>query len=360
MAKTIFILGAGASKDCGAPLMKEFLDYARDLAAGTRLDENDKKDFVKVFDALVELRGVFFKSGLDLDNIESIFSAFDMAQLVGKLGNLKSSKINELDRAIKKVIIRTLEDAIKFKANIKYAEPPISYHKFVELLKGMEKDRNQTWSVMTFNYDHALDYAFCCNKVSVDYCLDEKLTPGKKPYLKLHGSLGWGHCKQCETMGIVEIGRFSVRDPKYAGRFAPYPITKKLTNLRHEYEYCEGTFEPMIVPPTWNKGQHHEQIGNVWRQAAIELGEAENIIVMGYSLPETDLFFRYLYALGTVGKAHIRRFWVFNPDKNPQVEKRFRDLIGKGIEDRFEYFPKTFSEGLSHLIDNPYWKQRRK
>jgi len=30
MSKTVFILGAGASKEAGAPLMNEFLDSARE------------------------------------------------------------------------------------------------------------------------------------------------------------------------------------------------------------------------------------------------------------------------------------------------------------------------------------------
>jgi hypothetical protein len=38
----------------------------------------------------------------------------------------------------------------------------------------------------------------------------------------------------------------------------------------------------------------------VWRTAAQHLSEAEHIFIIGYSLPETDQFFRYLYGLGTV------------------------------------------------------------
>jgi hypothetical protein len=50
------------------------------------------------------------------------------------------------------------------------------------------------------------------------------------------------------------------------------------------------------------------------------------------------LFFRYLFALGTVGDAHLRRFWVFDPDPEGVVEQRYRRLIGRGIERRFRFF----------------------
>jgi hypothetical protein len=349
MAKTVFILGAGASKDCGGPLMKEFLDRARILLAGKQLNDDDKKEFEKVFDALVELRGVFKKSKLDLDNIESIFSAFDMARLIGKLGKYKLSQINKLDHAIKRVIFRTLEAAIKFdNAGGSFLDPSASYQCFASLLHEMENG-NQTWSVLTFNYDYALDYALYRKGLVFNYYLDETEQQQKRPYLKLHGSLGWGYCEKCKTVKHVMLQVLKVDVPENAPSEIMYNITEDLNKLQHKREYCPGKFEPLIVPPTWNKGQHYGQIRKVWQQAAIELGEAENIIVMGYSLPDTDLFFRYLFALGAVGDAHIRRFWVFNPDKNTQVKKRFRDLIGKGIEDRFRYYPMTFSEGLEHL-----------
>ena len=73
--------------------------------------------------------------------------------------------------------------------------------------------------------------------------------------------------------------------------------------------------DPVIVPPTWNKTQYHHEIAAVWQNTARHLSEAENIFVVGYSLPERDQFFRYLFALGTVGDALVRRFWVFDPDQ---------------------------------------------
>ena len=54
---------------------------------------------------------------------------------------------------------------------------------------------------------------------------------------------------------------------------------------------------------------------NMWAHAATQLAEAENIIVIGYSLPKTDQFFPILYALGTVSKSILKRFSVFDPDK---------------------------------------------
>ena len=99
----------------------------------------------------------------------------------------------------------------------------------------------------------------------------------------------------------------------------------------------------MLVPPTLSKGRYHNILGSVWAVAAAELRTAEEIFVCGYSLPETDLFFRNLYAVGTIGEASLRRVWVFNPD--PGVKPRFSVLLGRQVlsqPERFLLFPCTF------------------
>jgi len=61
--KTVFILGAGASKTAGAPLMYNFLDRAHDLF---RLKDDGIQDamadFEDVFDAINELQRVYANS----------------------------------------------------------------------------------------------------------------------------------------------------------------------------------------------------------------------------------------------------------------------------------------------------------
>jgi hypothetical protein len=119
-------------------------------------------------------------------------------------------------------------------------------------------------------------------------------------------------------------------------------------SLLHKFDHCGKTVEadPVIVPPTWNKTQHHADIAGVWRTAAAHLAEAENIFVIGYSLPPTDQFFRYLYALGTVGDVRLKRLWVFDPDTSGALEARFRELLGPTSTRRFEMKPKRFSEAV--------------
>lgn len=47
MSKTVFILGAGASKEAGAPLMYEFLDFAKELYSSNQIKVEYRSDFKK-------------------------------------------------------------------------------------------------------------------------------------------------------------------------------------------------------------------------------------------------------------------------------------------------------------------------
>jgi hypothetical protein len=126
------------------------------------------------------------------------------------------------------------------------------------------------------------------------------------------------------------------------GDVARLRVARSLNAFSHCNDSQQGSGVPLLVPPTWNKAEHHRTIERVWRHAARELATARNIIVIGYSLPETDAFFRYLYALGTVSDTRIERFWVVDPDETNEVRDRFRALLGPTALSRFEMFPLKF------------------
>jgi hypothetical protein len=103
------------------------------------------------------------------------------------------------------------------------------------------------------------------------------------------------------------------------------------------------------VPPTWNKTVYKSHLHKVWAAAAAELSEATEILVIGYSLPETDVFFKHLLALGTAGKTRINKFWVFDPDPEERVEARFKDLLGPAAKERFVFHKMRFGQAIRHL-----------
>ena len=164
--------------------------------------------------------------------------------------------------------------------------------------------------------------------------------------MKLHGSLNWRYCKECADLSPWEIREY-FRNRDFFGA-PPHSVTLEvasaISGMQHK---CGKVQEPFIVPPTWNKTIYKSHLQKVWAAAAAELSAATEILVMGYSLPETDVFFKHLLALGTAGKARINKFWVFDPAE--QVRERFEELLGPAARERFRFHRMRFSEAIGEM-----------
>jgi len=351
MSEIVFILGAGASKHTGAPLMNDFLSKADGLRNSPHISDFIQ-DFNKVFDAISKLQIAHSKSSLDLDNIESVFAVFEMAKLINKFPEMSTDEIESLIISIKRLILRTLDLTVNYNMINGQVVRNTIYDAFAKLIEDLSLKLNKSCTIITFNYDIALDYALESIKPPANYCISDIKDNNKyTPYIKLHGSLNWFKCSVCEELvpwKIIDITQsvaYIVENDKShykipIGNYLPPP------NLTH----CEQKVlpEPFIVPPTWNKSISHKNISKVWGRAAKELENAEQIIVSGYSLPESDYFFRYLFALGTIGQKRIKRIWVFDPDI-VNVAPRFINLLSKDTEKKIEFEPIEFAYSIQNI-----------
>ncbi len=343
MSKIVFVLGAGASAHCGTPLMNNFLDVARDLLEAEEVEEA-REDFERVFKAIGNLRETQSKAILDIHNIETVFSAFEMGKLLGRIpGVEESSKIDELISSIKKVIVYTLEKTTKLRRTEIIA--PEAYYEFAGIIETLI-EAGKDCSVITFNYDLGLDFSLYARKIVPDYGLSDIPLTARKivTYLKLHGSLNWGKCSKCGK--ITPYRDITVIETTSGLDYSILPIISKLKTLKCK---CGEPLEedPIIIPPTWNKTAYHKEIGVVWQRAAKELKDAETIFILGYSLPDTDWFFNYLFALGVDMRTHIKGFYVYNSD--PLVAERFRDILGQDVIQRFFPYAITFEDAVKRV-----------
>jgi hypothetical protein len=350
MTDNVFILGAGASFEAGAPMMGNFLDRAEDMLRNGEVNDF-ADDFQKVFSLIMNLQAIYAKSDLDLSNIEAIFGVLEMASTIRRLPEIPAEEIGSYRDALITVIVKTLERSIIYRVNGLVAEKPEpvgSYQKLSQIIKGLSENRHEKSSIITFNYDVALDHALFHEGFNVQYCTHDEVdtNAANKKYsirlLKLHGSSNWGNCTKCHNIVPYDMPAFFSTHNKYYGEDGSSGKFLEVSDYLPELKHCGERLEavPVIVPPTWNKSSYHGALSNVWSAAAQELSEARNIYVFGYSLPESDPFFRYLFALGTLEPSRIRRFWVFDPDNS--VEKRYLSFIGRGIRNRFQYHDKNF------------------
>ena len=348
--KTVFLFGAGASQMAGAPLMANFLDRASDLLrVKTPGVIEAKEQFEDVFDAISELKGVHSKAFLDLNNIEIVFGVIEMGLLLKKLGTRDEASINRLRNSLITLIYKTVEFSIPFPVMGRTIRSPKPYDLFMTNLATVDKKQSpqdpHQFSFVTFNYDLCLDHALHYYGREYDYCLEALFPPRAITLLKLHGSINWGLSEDDRIIPFyIQDANFNLFEDETS---VFYDLGSNLNSKIFSDKPLKGP--PVIVPPSWNKNSYHGQLSNVWSRAALEFASAENIFVIGYSLPETDSFFRYLYALGSDSSTRLRNFVVINKDGSGEVEKRFRELIGRGIEGRFSYIPKTFDDGIPEI-----------
>lgn len=354
MSKTVFILGAGASKESGAPLMDEFLKESEKLNNSGKIEEIFKDDFKRVYDAIDSLDPVYARAKIDFQNIENVCSIFEMGKTIRKLpGTNNPEDINKIINSLRILILETLDKTITISTTSSGKLcPKGSYIDFVSLVKSI-KDIDGTFpSIISFNYDLALDCALFFNNFEVNYCLGNNSNRSIN-LMKLHGSLNWFKSK--ETNEIIPYD-FCQINKWYRTNYAldeyekvNISLAKKFSKERIIYKGQELQPIPIIIPPTWNKLEFKNKhgIAKVWQKAAEELSNAENIFVIGYSYPETDIFFKYFYALGILGARSINRFWVFNPDQS--IDVKFKNLIGPKIINSYKFEQQRFSEAIAFL-----------
>lgn len=362
MSRNVFILGAGASVLAGAPLMNSFIHTAQRIQRSNNppLYPKEQAYFDLVFKARTLLQQVYSKSELDINNIETLFGTFEMAALVGKLGTLSDEEITQLPTAMNYLIAKTIETRLQFPADANHTHPPKPYGTFVDsIVRALDKQEKGSVSLITFNYDLGLDLSLHYNSIPYEYRTGlatgvnpgAKANPGAIDLLKLHGSLNWGRCSKCKRTVTWQLKDF------FATRqWSPVPIRVAYRKLEVANYLVQQTClvcgtsldeQPVIVPPTWNKGKFHTPLSSVWRAAAQHLSEAENVFVIGYSLPATDEFFRYFYALGSVGDSIFNTFLVIDPSK--ETAARFKNILGPTARSCFDHIDQDFELAIPEI-----------
>jgi hypothetical protein len=345
MAKTVIILGAGASRHTGAPLMNEFLERAWDLLAGSYdhpLGAPQKNDFALVRKGVNALQLAHSKGDVNIWNLEAVFDAFEMAHLCGRLGDLDEETVQRLPDAMRQVIVTTLQESIQLPVEPRRQlrgdwKESAAYGAFAEALARVRAETGEYPAIITFNYDVCLDLALAQADRAFSYCLHEPTGNGALRLLKLHGSLSWAYCESCRY--VAEQSRQDL----VTGAANAERLAREDHSDSYQLKAFDGPLdwvrcscpEPkpqiMLVPPTMNKGRYQEVLKPVWSAAADVLSTAEDILICGYSLPPSDLFFRYLYSVGTIGEAGLRRVRVWDPDESGEVKARFEALLGKQV-----------------------------
>lgn len=102
-----------------------------------------------------------------------------------------------------------------------------------------------------------------------------------------------------------------------------------------------------IVPPTWSKTLSPPSIRAAWESAYRLLGEANDIRVIGYSLPESDAYIRYLLRAAAIAAPNLKRIHVICRDPKGEVAARYNQFV---TFRNYRFLPVDTNAYLSRII----------
>ena len=274
-SRTVVILGAGATAGARlstrAPLGRmfvdgDFFDQLQYFAANAAADKfrADARDFLKYLSE---------QYGHSRHGLEAIFAELDVTRQFATTTNVKrrGPRSREFDRRVDQ-LTRLIVDTLRYSIGAQpEALPTCDRHAALLRSLGVED------AVISFNYDLLADRALRAGAGSkfkpeesygfAPQAVDKDWAPSPRPgapfknhveLLKPHGSLNW---RNTPTGVEVVKDELAVLPPSVA-----------------------------LVPPQYLKRFEDEPFASIWRNARRVLRSAQALVIVGYSLPSSDIF----------------------------------------------------------------------
>ncbi len=123
--------------------------------------------------------------------------------------------------------------------------------------------------------------------------------------LKLHGSINW-----------LWAGA-SPSDPIYCSDKDPNNFVQSTLDLQY-----------FIVPPTLDKSSFYNNniLKSIWSLAFMLLSLSEEIYIIGFSLPDSDMSIKYFFK-EVVNKNKNLTIYVINTDASDELKKRYKNVF---------------------------------
>ncbi len=294
----VYLLGAGFSAPLGIPTIASFLDKAKTLQEG---DTRRFAYFDKIFDTIKVLERAHNFYRTDRTSVEDLLTMLDLKD------GLAGTTDSELFKQFISDVIRSYTPEIKANpdaqgwSQLLFGEEPwASYGAFVSALLGYQFRR--TGPVQPNRPPTLREYECSVPKQRVRYSV-----------------ISLNYDMVLEKMAKHIRDSFERSEPGFVSK-ATVSGGTPLVKLHGSAENPDS-----IVPPLWNK-QYVELVG-LWSEAFAILKSANQIRVLGYSLPQADTYIRYLLRSAAVETKHLQRIDVLCKDDGGQVQRRYGNFI---------------------------------
>ena len=342
--RTVFVFGAGASYSEGVPLQAEIIPK---IIKGTdsQLRSSDIGQRIRSF--LTHN----FACGRQSPSLEEVFGFIEFF-LQNGMSLSKDWGVHELLR-LKADLTKVIHYLIS-KSTIQSAH----FGRFWQAIEA----QSPTIGVVTTNYDTLIDEAFdrIYPRCLIDYCIDlvnyrhpnvgipfdwwidpKKPTPFDESVqstriklIKLHGSLNWKYCSCC---GQVALTPWQHRIDLKFDSFQTF-LDTQIT----ECPFDGTRLSSLLQVPTHLKMTHNYIFNKLYDEASYIVGNARQLVFIGYSFPEADVHIR---ALVRRCFAEDGRIVVVNKSRANELRHRY-----EGLAQKVDYHEYTFERFLNSQV----------
>jgi hypothetical protein len=421
----VYVLGAGFSAEAGLPLVKNFMNRMRDAAAWLEKQagrEREREAIERVLTFRLSAAGAAFRVPLKVENVEELFSLASASGDEELAKAMPTAIAATLDYA--RATARTLLEHERFDVGVRnvpgwtspnnweqpshhvrqrvmngdltgewYGCPPYDFYVGVMCSYFNRGNATRRDTIISFNYDTVVedvlrslgigtDYGFPDESIEYDTAASEfkASTSGRRvEVLKPHGSANWAalwpeqqerfvrrylEVKIAEANEKGALGGDVLKE--IVGRsFEHIPIRRlqiyrDYPALRNDNQWAASVF---LSPPTWQK-RFGSYLSRVWDRAVEALQTATRIIILGYSIPETDQHFRYLLGAGLRDNISLRKVFFVNSalmEEGPrnELEQRLlkvfrREHLDEGVIELVPTDIRGFFAGPRHMSEESY------
>lgn len=360
---TAIVVGAGCSYSLDVPTMANFMDKVFDELGKGEKDSQEQKDLDCIRNFLQSIKSSAAYVRNQVLNIEELYGLADMAEDLG--GDLGRKAKSALNRAIFKISsaagsefidqntckqFQYKNEELQIVKRESQTEDAETYWpqgtKFTNLLAYLclahHKDQSGKYPLfIQFNWDLALDRALNLiwgGKAPFSRYLlqDDPKNHRKRPIIaRPHGGINWIDWDTEKIKDEITLNLLKSMDYQCIGATE---ITSPCTILAADFLHqpmkdtvkCYGGSQIKIVPPTWRKQADSPAFKLQWKYIKAALASVRRIIFIGYSLPKTDLSFRYFLSLALGQNDYCPKVYVWNPDifkKDSEVNSNYLSLF---------------------------------
>ncbi len=323
---TLFVLGAGATRACS------FVDASKspcipplDADFFTQLQRvRNPKHQSLISDVMKDVVTIF---GHNFSvSLETVFATLEhtirMIKTTGSKRAFKREDLEDMRDRLLQAIAVVMEESITEpgKAGASKHTPRECDH-FRRLVKDRLQPRDD---IISFNYDCVIDHALHAhgdNKWNARHGYGFGLGPRGR---SLEGDTHWNPSSPApkpETVHLYKLHgslHFQWESEK----------SSRVTLKQRPYTKQNGTPRFRIIPPESNKAYDKGLFAGLWKGAATAIGRAKQIVVIGYSLPPTDMHATALFRTSIKEKS-LESLVVVNPDR--EARRRTRSVLQRGL-----------------------------